>query len=175
MTASWRRPAAQPRPGRRRRVDASDDFYSHEAAPDDSPLSSNTALSPCAPPSRAPTPQPPLRTPCLNGRRRGGAATAAAANSRGGSSQPAATGSPIPGPDDETGGAQDPAATFGAAAAAVAANTCPTVRPALGADLPSHPRQPGLRPDRQRSAIRPCERSFPCCYCIWRYRACYQS
>ena len=48
-------------------------------------------------------------------------------------------------------------------------------RPALRADLPSHPRQPGLRPVRQRSAIRPCERSFPCCYCIRRYRACYQS
>ena len=68
---------------------------------DDSPLLSNTALSPCARPSRAatpPTPPPPLPTPCLNGLGPGDhddtcptVRTVAAGSQSGSSEPPAAT------------------------------------------------------------------------------------
>ena len=137
--------------------DASDDCDSHAAVPDDSPLSSSTALSPCVPPSRA---------PCLKGLQLGGAASAAAANSRGGSSQPAATESSQPGPGDEAGGAQQHRILRRPSARPLQPwrlTPARRWRSALGADIPSHQQQPGLRPGRQRSAIRPCEESFPCC------------
>ena len=100
---------------------------------------------------------------------------AAAANSSGGSSQPAATGSPLPGPGDEAGGARDPAATFGAADAAAAANTCPTVRTVAAgsrsgsSESPAATRSAAGSPEERDPTLR------EVLSVLWRSLACYQS